>query len=198
MSDKIPNVVSLTGGLDISSPSMLVKPGTLIDCLNYECVDLVGYSRIDGFQPYDGSISLKDIEGIKVYTATINNTTASPTTNRTNVFYSPAVGGGSEPIGFIFSCVAATNTIVFIPFDGNPLARGKIAAWTFEVLQDATLQETTITNAQLLALESALRNTAIPAVGTPVGLHWHRNNLHAAIPLVALSYTLCCRFGCFI
>lgn len=50
-------VIPLAGGLDLKSPRMLVEPGRLVDCVNYECTDIDGYKRIDGFERYDGGPS---------------------------------------------------------------------------------------------------------------------------------------------
>jgi hypothetical protein len=50
-------IVMLDGGLDLVTPPLFVEPGRLIDCLNYECVDKVGYKKIDGFERYDGGAS---------------------------------------------------------------------------------------------------------------------------------------------
>lgn len=46
--------IALIGGLDLTTPSPLCKPGTLADCLNYEVASRAGYSRIDGFERFDG------------------------------------------------------------------------------------------------------------------------------------------------
>lgn len=46
--------IVLDGGLDLVTPKLLVEPGRLVDCLNYECADQVGYKKIDGFERYDG------------------------------------------------------------------------------------------------------------------------------------------------
>lgn len=50
-------VVMLDGGLDLVTPPLFVEPGRLVDCLNYECVDKVGYKKIEGFERYDGGPS---------------------------------------------------------------------------------------------------------------------------------------------
>ena len=50
-------VLTLDGGLDLVTPKLLVEPGRLVDCLNYECADQVGYKKIDGFERYDGGIT---------------------------------------------------------------------------------------------------------------------------------------------
>lgn len=46
----------LTGGLDLVSGAMAVRPGRMAECLNFEQVfGKQGYRRIDGYERYDGS-----------------------------------------------------------------------------------------------------------------------------------------------
>ena len=54
MSTKI-EYTPLTGGLDVISGALNVKPGRMSDCLNFEQVfGKQGYRRIDGYERYDG------------------------------------------------------------------------------------------------------------------------------------------------
>ena len=46
--------IPLNLGLDLVTPPLMVEPGSLIDCLNYEMTDTAGYRRIDGYEQYDG------------------------------------------------------------------------------------------------------------------------------------------------
>ena len=46
--------VNLNTGLDTVTPPILRETGSLIDCLNYEIADTMGYRRCDGFERYDG------------------------------------------------------------------------------------------------------------------------------------------------
>lgn len=46
--------VPLNIGLNTVMPALLAEQGSLIDCLNYELTDSVGYKRIDGYENYDG------------------------------------------------------------------------------------------------------------------------------------------------
>lgn len=52
----LPEVVELTGGLDYVSPKPLSGRGTLSDCLNVEQGLRKGYSRIGGYERFDGGI----------------------------------------------------------------------------------------------------------------------------------------------
>lgn len=42
------------GGIDQANPTFSIKPGYLLDCMNYEPGVFGGYRRIDGYERYDG------------------------------------------------------------------------------------------------------------------------------------------------
>lgn len=46
--------VLLNQGLDLATPSVLAKEGSLSECLNYEMTGDFGYKRIDGYERFDG------------------------------------------------------------------------------------------------------------------------------------------------
>lgn len=48
------NGVSFPGGYDLVTPSLRLQPGALRDVLNFECAQSGGYSRIVGYERYDG------------------------------------------------------------------------------------------------------------------------------------------------
>jgi hypothetical protein len=49
-----PGGVTTPGGLDLTTPSLALQPGALRACLNFECSQAGGYSRIGGYERYDG------------------------------------------------------------------------------------------------------------------------------------------------
>ena len=51
---------SFIGGLDLESPAMAIDPGSLLAGYNYMAKDTGGYSRIDGYERYDGQDSPSD------------------------------------------------------------------------------------------------------------------------------------------
>ena len=53
MADSIKTIV-FKDGLDTVTPPLLQDAGSVIDCLNYEITDVIGYRRIDGYERYDG------------------------------------------------------------------------------------------------------------------------------------------------
>ncbi len=56
MAQKV-DMFTLSGGLDLQTPSLRKKPGSLINCNNYEASNIGGYSRIQGYERFDGSPS---------------------------------------------------------------------------------------------------------------------------------------------
>ena len=46
--------VSYPGGLDLTTPTLRLQPGSLRDVLNFECAQFGGYARADGYERVDG------------------------------------------------------------------------------------------------------------------------------------------------
>lgn len=46
--------ILLNGGLDLETPALTVEPGRMLACKNFEVNTLGGYSRIEGYERYDG------------------------------------------------------------------------------------------------------------------------------------------------
>lgn len=55
-------LVNLAGGLDMETPGLSVEPGRMLSCKNYEIDTLGGYSRIEGYERYDGQPAPSDAE----------------------------------------------------------------------------------------------------------------------------------------
>lgn len=51
------DLVPLKGGLDLITPTLSLKPGVARDALNYECAVTGGYTRIVGYERYDGRLA---------------------------------------------------------------------------------------------------------------------------------------------
>jgi hypothetical protein len=45
------------GGLDLTTPSLRLQPGSLRDSVNFEVAQFGGYTRIDGYERVDGQAS---------------------------------------------------------------------------------------------------------------------------------------------
>ena len=64
MSDSLPQVmldaILLKGGLDQITPTLSLPSGAVRQALNYECAVAGGYSRIQGYERFDGHVSPSD------------------------------------------------------------------------------------------------------------------------------------------
>lgn len=195
MSDMIPSPVPLNTGLDLSTAKLLVDPGSMLDGLNYEVVNELGYRRIDGFVPYDGSLTITDTPSTRIYTGHILDYTGV-TTTITNVPYEDADG---NIIGFMFSYEANgfdNNVIIrFMPFDGNSHPDGFIPSesqsWTGDQIELDTFDSANppgITQTEFQDFQDYLRGLVTNLPATAVGLHWFRDVLYAVVPLYVLPY----------
>jgi hypothetical protein len=45
------------GGLDLTTPSLRLQPGALQECVNFEVASTGGYSRVEGYERFDGRTS---------------------------------------------------------------------------------------------------------------------------------------------
>lgn len=128
--------IALVGGLDLTTPAPLTRPGTLADCENYEVANRKGYTRIDGFERFDGRpgvaefrllrLSLSDISGSFSVRDVVSFEVSSPQ-------------GDHEGIdGYIISIEqtgdSATAVVVFAGGMGDPVVP--------DVLENATSSST--------------------------------------------------------
>lgn len=68
--------VSFPGGLDQTTPSLTMQPGALRDGLNFECALTGGYSRIAGYERFDGRPSPSDASYLVVQVTSFTNVPA--------------------------------------------------------------------------------------------------------------------------
>ncbi|MBV8658235.1 MAG: hypothetical protein JO142_10470, partial [Burkholderiales bacterium] len=134
----------LEGGLDLITPTLEMAPGVARDALNFEVSVTGGYTRIAGYQAYDGratassavygTMTLSATAGLAVGTSfTDNNTGATGTVawlSNNWVVYTQAVGtinsGDTIKVGgTTIGTVQANNTV---PSDSKSLATYQAAA----------------------------------------------------------------------
>lgn len=193
MSDLIPTLTPLAKGLDLKTPALLVEPGSLLSCLNYEVAESQGYKRVDGFVPYDGMPTLKDFEGGKYWSRAIIQSGTWPALPLGSQFIWDDNG---DIIGWCFSVTQETEDdpviMRFISFLGDPNLSGTLAtdAVVFAANASATITEIAITLDEMNAMETAVRGlvAANAEESIAVGLHWHRDHLYGVFPLVCIRY----------
>lgn len=54
---QIPESFILKGGLDLETPALFKDPGSMLTCVNYEPAIIAGYSRLQGYERFDGQAS---------------------------------------------------------------------------------------------------------------------------------------------
>ena len=196
--------VALDQGLDTTAPPLMAKPGTLIDCLNYEMTNHVGYRRIDGYEAYDG---WQNGELVDYYVVSVTSVTANLTTALTvgATIFTAAVGVSSLAVGTVvaYSGTSTSGTLTYIPANkSEPIiiaSQGLAMTYsttgvtpTFIASASAqsglTIHSASVFLANVRSYSSILRNM-VTAMSTPVaGLHWFRNNLIVALDCLTLKY----------
>lgn len=200
MADSVQPVL-LNKGLDTVTPTPMVEPGTLIDCLNYEMTADIGYRRIDGFEAYDGWIG-GDI--VDYYRVNID-ATADPTVIAALVPGQIITDTDEDVIRAVVLAYQSTGTnvgtLTYAPannespliLNGKNMGTTRTGSTRFVTTSQAIKGSTTdsadtfVTNVRTYS--TALRNQ-IGQYDTPVaGLHYFRNNLVVALDTVRIAYT---------
>lgn len=193
VSDLVPSPVQLTSGLDLSTPKMMTEPGSMLDCLNYELVDFLGYRRISGFTRYDGTPYTTDLQDTyTVYTGVATTIADSPPFIPTPGLLTDNTTG--EILGYAVSAEQALPSnnanIAYVLFSGNKLNSRDIAfdggPWVFKAITGVASRGITLD--ERLAMETELRSLVVAPQATPVGLHWFRRNLYGVVPMLMIPY----------
>ncbi len=197
--------IILDGGLDFVNAKAMVKPGTLVDCLNYEVVDRAGYQRIEGVEKFDGTTALQDainigaIEDETVYTTFMSSVgstwdvvpgdilvnSLSPTVPRVVVV---EVELTATPPG------SYSYSIVYWPISGNQLVfeqsyhpigeAGEVAECIDASVSSVIDLPLAVINTNL----STLRDDITYLPEQIVGLHWFRDREYAVAEDVILYF----------
>jgi hypothetical protein len=118
-------LITLQGGLDLVTPTLSLPPGVAKDASNFEVSITGGYSRIPGYERFDGrpnpsdatytSMTVASVSGLTVGN-TITNLTSSVSgviivIDGLSVFYTKVVGGGFILGDTIFVGASAVTTV---------------------------------------------------------------------------------------
>jgi len=101
-------LITLQGGLDLVTPTLSLPPGVAKDATNFEVSITGGYSRIPGYERFDGrpnpsdatysSMTVADASGLTVGSTIINSTNTVSgviiVIDGLSIFYTKVVGGG--------------------------------------------------------------------------------------------------------
>lgn len=100
------DMIQLGGGMDQTTPGMLLKPGVCRDALNYECSISGGYSRIGGYERFSGRTS----PSTAVFSVVPVTITGSVTVGFILLDVDSFVEGYILAFGPDFIVIASTNT----------------------------------------------------------------------------------------
>lgn len=162
------------GGLDLETPPLRVKPGALINCLNYEPDALGGYRRPAGYERYDGRARPSDAT-YELIACTMSSTPAAGTAltiGAATMLFVKLVDGGILVTGLSGTVAGSTNIVAPGPTVvgatvSNPALSGQVtAADEAQYLVDAA------------DIYRALI-TAVPGSGPVRGVHLYGGFLYA-------------------
>lgn len=175
---------ALKGGLDLSTSKAMVNPGTLQDCLNYEVADRDGYSRISGFERFDGQFRVAEYRSMRLRGAlTSGQFVAGDTVTLAGVTgYVTAVATGS-PWSVTLLCHNREAWPLALPASLVNVSRPGEAAITAADRLPAPAGRQSVVNVARKALADAARPLVGLVPGNPdvpvAGLFWLKNRLHA-------------------
>ena len=169
------DLVVLGGGLDQATPTLRLKPGVLRDAVNYECSVFGGYTRIQGYEPFDGRPSPANAVYSSVMATALGTIAVGDAIN----------GQTSGATGTVIAVSAATLTVYYTKAtgaftNGENLRKGAtvqgVVTGTGGQIADSE------TNATYLYLAAEAYRTdiqAVPGSGQPRGVIFYKNVLYA-------------------
>jgi hypothetical protein len=197
--------ISLNKGLDTTGSPLMLEPGTLGDCLNYEMTSHSGYKRIDGYEAYDGWVNGGSVSDYFRTTINISDGTVSAQLTPGKVIYTASTTSASKAIAVVVAYTGntTTGTLVYVPADPTapiiPSATG--LALTYSTGGVAPTMTSSGTASSGLATDSVsafmtnsrnyssiLRNAVTTTATSICGLHYFRTNQIVALDCPIMTY----------
>ena len=162
------------GGLDLETPPLRVKPGSLINCLNYEPDALGGYRRPAGYERFDGRARPSDAT-YELIACTMSSTPAAGTAltiGAATMLFVKLVDGGILVTGLSGTVAGSTNIVAPGPTVvgatlSNPALSGQVtaAAEAQYLVDSADIYRALI--------------TVVPGSGSVLGVHIYEGDVYA-------------------
>lgn len=151
------DLIRLQGGLDLVTPTLSLPPGTVRDSVNFECSITGGYSRIVGYERFDGQPNPSDA------TYTVLNVTFSAAVVAGNSIY----GASSTATGVVIAVTDSTIVITKASGVFTPGENIQVLGLTKAVFGSYAGAPSNAQNAQYLALAANVYRADIdPVPGT--------------------------------
>lgn len=166
---------ALSGGLDQVTPPLEMPSGRCLDALNYECNILGGYSRIGGYERYDGHTSPSSAT-YSILPATITGAYGTGVTLTGGTSAATALIADTDSTGFVITNITGSFQA------GEALKVSGVTIATSTSVPTPSGASTLALDAQYLnAAADVYRNSiaAVPGTGSILGLVWFNNKLYA-------------------
>lgn len=197
-----PTAITLDGGLDFITPKVAVNGGSLSGCLNFERTDRHGYSRIYGYERFDGGAAPSLAYTNLVY---VTHSSITPTSEVRDACW---IQGNTPVLGYIFSSTATLSCIAITNFDEWRIALAAVnAGGTIDIeTQDGDVltvsaiesfdEGSGLTGADnLTTARNTLYRSATNVVTDPlpsnkpvIGLHGYKDQLYAIKDLYTIYF----------
>jgi len=161
------------GGWDQISPPLSLKAGVLRDCLNVECSATGGYSRVGGYERFDGQLKPSDAIYSVVQVASFTNT---PTVGQTLTGVSSGATGVIAALGANYMVLTKTSLSFSIPEEV------RVGATSIGTTETTTASITTKQNAQYINAAADIYRadiTAVPGSGSVLGIKVFNDIMYA-------------------
>ena len=167
------SLIPLAGGLDLVTPTLSLKPGVAREALNFESSITGGYSRIAGYERFDGRVSPSDA----TYSAITVNITAAISAGDT------ITGATSSATGVV---IAVSGSVVYFTkatgtFTVSETVRvGGVAKGTVTALGGGSTSTRQIAQYEALAANVYRGDiTAVPGSGPVRGVAYFNGTVYA-------------------
>lgn len=147
--------VALRGGMDQLTPSLSLGPGVCREAVNFECSPTGGYSRIGGYERFDGRAKPSDATYTIVQVLSFTNT---PTVGQTLTGNTSGATGTIIVVGSNYMAL----TLITGTFTESEVV--KVGATTIGTATPRTITISSLVNAQYLNLAADVYRALIGAV----------------------------------
>ncbi len=166
-------MVRCEGGLDQITPTLSLKPGVLKECQNFECSANGGYSRIGGYERFDGRSKPSDAVYSVVQVASFTNT---PSVGQTLTGVSSGATGVIAALGANYMILTKTSLAFTIPEEV------RVGATSIGTTETQTASITSLQNAQYINAAADIYRadiTAVPGSGSVLGVAAYNDVVYA-------------------
>lgn len=166
------DIIPLAGGMDQVTPTLALKPGVCRRAVNFEVAITGGYSRIEGYERFDGRARPSDAQ----YGAMVCTITGSVTAGIT---LTGATSGATGKVIYVSGVTVVVTRVTGTFTAGENLTNGSTVA---SLVSYASMVADGATDALYRSLAAAEYRTSIgkvPGSGPTLGVGYYAGNVYA-------------------